>query len=54
MTRTDRRSHLNVSRWEPLSRLPSRLTHLRCYEHSSGPGAVMRWFSDPGGRKKVE
>jgi hypothetical protein len=25
-----------------------------CYVHSSGPGAVMMWFSDPGGRKKVE
>jgi hypothetical protein len=25
-----------------------------CYEHSSAAGAGIRWFSDPGGRKKVE
>jgi len=23
------------------------------YEHSSGAGAVIRWFSDPGGSRKV-
>jgi hypothetical protein len=27
---------------------------LACYVHSSAAGAVTRWFSEPGGRRKVE
>jgi hypothetical protein len=27
---------------------------ISCYEHSSGAGAVMRWLSEPGGRRKIE